>query len=123
LLDGTFVQFLQASAIIAANLACQITNPWQLLYQVKPTAAVGNIMMAVNDRSQASMSANYCTWFTRYGLAFPKTLNGTAAGAIVAPSTVSGQLYTATVGTDGQWNLENTVLVGGSPAASPVFIA
>lgn len=122
LLDMTFVQFLQAQTIIAQSAACKIFNPWLLKYQVVATAAVGDLVMAVNDRSGQGLVANNCTWFTRSGLAFPLTAATTAAGAIVAASPTAGRLYAATVGTDGQWAMENSVLVGGSAAASPVFM-
>jgi hypothetical protein len=123
LLDGTFVQFLQASGSIASNAACRLTLPWQSVFQVQATSAVGQICMAVNDRSQAALSANYCTFFTLRGLAFPLVAASVAAGAIVAPSGTAGTLYAATVGTDGQWTMENTVVVpGGGAALSPVYL-
>ena len=49
-------------------------------------------------------------------------LNGTAAGAIVNSSATTGQLATG-VTAGAQTNIVNTVLVGGSPALSPGWMA
>lgn len=122
--DYTTVQALVAGATTAFSLATKVSTAvaWQNNFTVIPTAAANDLVVAINDRSGISLSANYFTWFTIKGLAFPLTLNATAAGKIVAASGVSGQLYGATAGTDLQGTMVNTVLVGASPAASPVLM-
>lgn len=122
LADGTAVQFLKALGAIALNAACRVSS-WPNAYVVQPTSAINQECIAVNDRGLTVLSANYCTWFTRKGLAYPLTAAAVAAGAIVAPSSVSGTLYAATAGTDLQSNMVNTVVVGGAAAASPVLIS
>lgn len=120
--DGTFTQFLQAVGTLAASAACIISGAWQNNFVVTPLTAINQLVVGVNDRGGAALAANNCTWFTTRGLAFPLTAATTAAGKIVASSAVSGTLYGATPGTDMQGNMVNTVLVGGSVAASPVYI-
>ena len=119
--DGTEIQFLQTVATTANYAACK-ASVWKNAYEVTPTTAVGNICYAVNDRAGQSLTANYYTWFTKRGLAFPLVAASVGAAAVVAPSSTGGTLYAATVGTDGQWNLQNTVAVGGTAASSPVLI-
>jgi hypothetical protein len=122
--DGTYVQFLQAGAGVASGNVCKISTAvaWQNNFTVINTAAANDGAVAVNDRAGIALLTNYCTYFTRQGLAFALTLNAVAAGKIVAASGVAGQLYGATAGTDLQAFGVNTVLVGASPAASPVLI-
>jgi hypothetical protein len=124
LADGTFVQFLQATATFNKSLAGKVATAtaWQNNFVTIPTAAANDLVICINDRALANLAASSCAWFTERGLAFPLTLNGVAAGKIVAASGVAGQLYGATAGTDLQGNMVNTVLVGGSPAASPVYM-
>jgi hypothetical protein len=121
LADGSAVQFLQTVATTAANVACQI-SAWQNVYQVTPTTAINQLVVAVNDLALQSLTANYFTWFKVRGLAFPLVASATAAKAIVASSATAGTLYAATAGTDLQGDMVNTALVGGSAAASPVYM-
>lgn len=122
--DGTFIQFLQATATFNKNLVGKVATAtaWQNNFVTIPTAAANDLVICVNDRGLANLVALSCTWFTMRGLAFAQTLNAVAAGKIVAASGVAGQLYGATAGTDLQGNMVNTVLVGGAPASSPVYM-
>lgn len=123
LTDGTRVQFLKALGAVALNAACKISTWANGAFTVTPTAAINKLVVAVNDRGLTVLAANYCTWFTVKGLAYPLVAASVAADTIVAASAVSGTLYAATAGTDLQGNMVNTVVVGGAAAASPVFIS
>ncbi len=124
LADGTFIQFLQATATFNKNLAGKVATAtaWQNNFVTIPTAAANDLVICINDRGLTNLSASYCTWFTMRGLAFAQTAASVAAGKIVAASGTAGTLYGATAGTDLQGNMVNTVVVGGSAAVSPVYI-
>jgi hypothetical protein len=127
LADGSAVQFLQAYASTPLNSAMYIQT-WQTNYQVRPTTAANQMVVAVNDLSLVAMTTAYstnfygCTWFKVKGLAFPLVNATVAANIFVASSTEVGTLAAVVVGTDIQANIVNTVLVGASDAASPCFI-
>lgn len=134
LADGTFIQFLQfVGATNPANAAMKISTSF-VNYKVTPTTATSDLCIAVNDlsggsasnphsaTSGAAVTQNYCAWATVRGLGFPLTIAAVAAGAVVAPSATAGTLDTAVAATHLQGNLVNTVVVGGSNAASPVYL-
>ena len=136
LADGSQVQFMQfvTSTSTAANAALETSGNGNL-YKVTATTGTNTLCIAVNDLSGGSatnnntatsggiVTVNYCAWVKRKGLAFPLVAASVGAAAIVAPSGTAGVLYAATAGTDLQGNIVNTVVVGGSQAVSPCFMA
>lgn len=126
--DGTMVQFLQFTGTTTANQACKFGATWATDYKVLPTTATSSPVIAVNDRSGstyptgASVTATYCAWGTVKGLCYPLAAATTAANAFVAASGTAGVVETAVAATHFQGNMVNTVIVGGSQAASPCYI-
>lgn len=120
LADGTAVQFLKTTATTPINSA-MTTNTWTS-FQVTPTTGVNQGVVAANDRtSSTSVTANYYTWFTVRGLAYILCKATLAKNAMASSSATGGTLDGTAVGSY-QGNLVNTILVGGSDAASPVLI-
>lgn len=125
LADGTFVQFLQATATFNKQLAGKVATAtaWQSNFVTIPTAAANDLIVCINDRGGQNLAPLSCTWFTMRGLAFCQVAASVAAGKIVASSGTTGVLYGATAGTDLQGSIVNTVVVGGAQALSPVYWA
>lgn len=126
LADGTVIRALAPGGSIALNAACKVSTATAGTTDttVIATTAVGNICVAVNDRSVLALTtANcYATYFTTGGVCKPLVASGVTNGAIVAPSSSAGTLYGATVGTDGQWNIEALANVVSGPAATACVI-
>lgn len=127
LFDGSMVQFFQFVASTTANKACTFSGS-SLAYTVTPTSATLQYAVTCNDRSGGGLAgtittvaANSYAWGTIKGTGYPLVTASVAAGTFVVTSSTSGLLKATTAGTDLQANLYNTVVVGGSNAASPVF--
>ena len=132
LFDGSLVQFFQFVATTAANKACTFSGSG-LAYTVTPSTAALQYVVTANDRSGAtaaagglggtnvSIAANSYAWGTIRGIGYPLVTASVVAGKFQVSTTTSGTLNTSTAGTDLQGNLYNTVTVGGTAAASPVF--
>jgi hypothetical protein len=128
LFDGSFVQFLQFVATTAANKACTVSGN-ATAYTVTPTSAAEQLVQCVNDRcggglggTIVSVAANDYAWGTIRGISYPLVAASAAANKFVVSSSTSGTLAVYTAGTDIQGNIYNTVVVGGSAAASPCLI-
>ena len=119
--DGTVIKFVQYVLATAANKAVHLSTAWQNAYQVTPTTAALQPVLGVNDQSGITISANYCGWMTVSGLMFPLCAASTAKEAVVVSSTTNGTLVAYTPGTDIDSSIVNTVVVGGSAAASPCY--
>lgn len=127
LFDGTLVQFFQFLASTTANKACTFSGS-SLAYTVTPTTATLQFVLTCNDRSGGGLAgtittvaANSYAWGTVRGTGYPLVTASVAAGKFQCSTATSGLLNTVTAGTDIQSNLYNTVIVGGSNAASPVY--
>jgi hypothetical protein len=118
--DGSAIQFVQYVATTASFAAVHL-SAWQNAYQVTPTTATLQPVLGCNDQSLISITANYCGWMKTSGLMFPLCAAATAKEAVVVSSATLGTLTTVTAGTSVEFDLVNTVLVGGVAASSPVL--
>ncbi len=136
LADGSLVQFFQfvTATTTAANMALVVSGNANL-YKVAASGAVTDLVIAVNDLAGGSATnnntstsggavlVNYCAWAKRKGLAFPLVKANVAAGVCVSPTATAGTLDTSVAATHMQAMIGNTVVVGGSDAVSPCFMA
>lgn len=127
LFDGSLVQFLQFVATTAANKACTISGS-SVAYTVTPSTAALQLVLTANDRSgggvggtNVSVAANSYAWGTIKGTGYPLCTASTAAGKFMVSTTTSGLLAAYTAGTDIDSHIYNSVVVGGSNAASPCY--
>src|SRR6202034_707083 len=100
----------------APNAAVHL-SAWQNAYQVTPTTAALQPVLGCNDQSGISVTANFCGWMKTSGLMFPLVAASVAKEAVVVSSATVGTLAAAVAGTSIEFDLVNTVVVGGAAAA------